>query len=177
MTHQASVLGYDNPVRYLKRKVSPRGGQQEDLHRPGRRRPPPRPGHHPQDHGGELRRRLHDHRGGPPSGRDDPLHTHAREDECNFVLEGELTFDVGGEIVLASAGSFVLKPRGVYHAFCNTGTVHTTGTWKYTPPVSSRATRARWARTRAGRPASNSERATGLSGTRSSSPRSGHASG
>ena len=51
-----------------------------------------------------------------------PPHTHTREDECNFVLEGELTFDVGGEIVLAPAGSFVLKPRGVYHAFCNTGT-------------------------------------------------------
>lgn len=38
------------------------------------------------------------------------------------MLEGELTFDVGGEIVAAPAGSFVLKPRGIYHAFCNTGT-------------------------------------------------------
>jgi mannose-6-phosphate isomerase-like protein (cupin superfamily) len=63
-----------------------------------------------------------------------PPHTHTREDECNFVLEGELTFDVGGEIVVAPAGSFVLKPRGVYHAFCNTGTgpnrhleIHTPG--------------------------------------------------
>ena len=52
-----------------------------------------------------------------------PPHTHAREDECAYVLEGELTFDVGGEVVVASAGSFVLKPRGVYHALCNTGTV------------------------------------------------------
>jgi uncharacterized cupin superfamily protein len=51
-----------------------------------------------------------------------PPHTHTREDECAFVLEGELTFDVGGQIVAAPAGSFVLKPRGVYHAFCNTGT-------------------------------------------------------
>jgi mannose-6-phosphate isomerase-like protein (cupin superfamily) len=57
-----------------------------------------------------------------PPGEMIPPHTHTREDECNFVLEGELTFDVGGEIVLAPAGSFVLKPRGVYHAFCNTGT-------------------------------------------------------
>ena len=38
------------------------------------------------------------------------------------MLEGELTFDVGGEIVVAPTGAFVLKPRGVYHAFCNTGT-------------------------------------------------------
>jgi quercetin dioxygenase-like cupin family protein len=61
---------------------------------------------------------------GLPPGEMIPPHTHSREDECAFVLEGELTFDVGGEIVLASAGSFVIKPRGVYHAFCNTGTVH-----------------------------------------------------
>jgi quercetin dioxygenase-like cupin family protein len=61
---------------------------------------------------------------GLPPGEMIPPHTHSREDECAFVLEGELTFDVGGEIVVASAGSFVIKPRGVYHAFCNTGTVH-----------------------------------------------------
>ena len=57
-----------------------------------------------------------------PPGEMIPPHTHSREDECNFLLEGELTFDVGGRIVVAPAGSFVLKPRGVYHAFCNTGT-------------------------------------------------------
>jgi len=57
-----------------------------------------------------------------PPGDMIPPHTHTREDECAFVLEGELTFDVGGEIVVARAGSFVVKPRGVYHAFCNTGT-------------------------------------------------------
>ena len=57
-----------------------------------------------------------------PPGDMIPPHTHTREDECAFVVEGELTFDVGGEIAVARAGSFVLKPRGVYHAFCNTGT-------------------------------------------------------
>jgi mannose-6-phosphate isomerase-like protein (cupin superfamily) len=51
-----------------------------------------------------------------------PPHTHSREDECNVVLEGELTCDVGGEIVVAPAGSYVLKPRNVPHALCNTGT-------------------------------------------------------
>ena len=71
---------------------------------------------------------------GLPPGAMIPPHTHTREDECNFVLEGELTFNVGGEIVVAPAGSFVVKPRGVYHAFCNTGTgpnrhleIHTPG--------------------------------------------------
>ena len=56
-----------------------------------------------------------------PPGEMIPPHTHTREDECAFVLEGELTLDVGGEIVVAPVGSFVVKPRGVYHAVCNTG--------------------------------------------------------
>jgi quercetin dioxygenase-like cupin family protein len=71
---------------------------------------------------------------GLPPGEMIPPHTHTREDECAFVLVGELTFDVGGEIVRAPAGSFVTKPRGIYHAFCNTGTglnrhleIHTPG--------------------------------------------------
>ena len=38
---------------------------------------------------------------GLPPGMMIPPHTHAREDECAFVLEGELAFDVGGKIVLA----------------------------------------------------------------------------
>jgi quercetin dioxygenase-like cupin family protein len=59
---------------------------------------------------------------GLPPGMMIPPHTHAHEDECNFVLEGELTCDVGGEIVVAPAGSYVLKPRGVPHALCNTST-------------------------------------------------------
>jgi len=58
---------------------------------------------------------------GLPPGVMIPPHTHTREDECNFVLEGELTCDVGGEIVVAPVGSYVLKPRGVPHALCNTG--------------------------------------------------------
>ena len=58
---------------------------------------------------------------GLPPGMMIPPHTHNREDECNLVLRGELTCDVGGEMVVAPAGSYVLKPRGVPHALCNTG--------------------------------------------------------
>lgn len=58
---------------------------------------------------------------GLPPGAMIPPHTHTREDECNFVLEGELTCDVGGEIVVAPAGSYVLKPRNVPHALYNAG--------------------------------------------------------
>lgn len=59
---------------------------------------------------------------GLPPGQMIPPHTHAREDECSFVLEGELMCYVGGEVVLAPQGSYVIKPRGVPHAFYNAGT-------------------------------------------------------
>jgi quercetin dioxygenase-like cupin family protein len=59
-----------------------------------------------------------------PPGEMIPPHTHAREDECSFVLEGELTCYVGGEVVIAPAGSYVVKPRGVPHAFYNAGTAN-----------------------------------------------------
>ena len=52
---------------------------------------------------------------GLPPGAMIPPHTHSGEDECNFALEGELTFDIGGETAVAPASSFVVKPRGVYH--------------------------------------------------------------
>jgi len=48
-----------------------------------------------------------------------PPHTHSREDECSYVLEGQLTFDVGGSVVTVGPGSYILKPRGVFHAFWN----------------------------------------------------------
>lgn len=54
-----------------------------------------------------------------PQGGMIPPHTHAREDECSFVLEGELTCYVGGEVVVAPQGSYVIKPRGIPHAFYN----------------------------------------------------------
>ena len=71
---------------------------------------------------------------GLPPGVMIPPHTHTCEHECNHVLKGELTCDVGGQIVVAPVGSYVVKPRGVYHALCNVGTepvwvieIHTPG--------------------------------------------------
>lgn len=56
-----------------------------------------------------------------PPGMRVGVHTHTREDECSFVLEGELTFTVGDELIHARAGSTVVKPRNVPHTFVNTG--------------------------------------------------------
>lgn len=52
-----------------------------------------------------------------PEGSGSPLHVHRREDEWFFVLDGEVTFWVGGEIVVATAGAFVYGPRDVPHTF------------------------------------------------------------
>jgi quercetin dioxygenase-like cupin family protein len=52
-----------------------------------------------------------------PQGDGSPLHVHHREDEWFYVLEGELTFWVGGRVIQAPAGSFVYGPRDVPHTF------------------------------------------------------------
>ena len=46
-----------------------------------------------------------------------PLHTHHREDECCYVLEGEIVFQVGDHRYEATSGDFILMPREVPHAF------------------------------------------------------------
>ncbi len=51
--------------------------------------------------------------GGPPP------HIHHREDESFFVLEGEITFTLGDQKVIANAGTFIQGPRGIPHAFQN----------------------------------------------------------
>jgi quercetin dioxygenase-like cupin family protein len=56
-----------------------------------------------------------------PSGGGPPLHVHAHEDECWYVLEGELRFQLGGRFGRAPRGSFVFVPRGTGHCFQNVG--------------------------------------------------------
>ena len=46
-----------------------------------------------------------------PRGHGSPLHVHSREDEWFYVIEGELTFWVDGQVTVAPAGSFVFGPR------------------------------------------------------------------
>jgi mannose-6-phosphate isomerase-like protein (cupin superfamily) len=46
-----------------------------------------------------------------------PLHVHHREDEGFWILEGELTFEVGEETIKAGPGSFVFGPKDVPHRY------------------------------------------------------------
>jgi quercetin dioxygenase-like cupin family protein len=43
-----------------------------------------------------------------PDGAEAPLHVHHREDEAFWILEGELTFQIGEETIKASPGSYVV---------------------------------------------------------------------
>jgi quercetin dioxygenase-like cupin family protein len=52
-----------------------------------------------------------------PRGHGSPLHVHRNEDEWFLVTEGELTFWVGGQTIVAGPGAFVFGPRDVPHTF------------------------------------------------------------
>jgi quercetin dioxygenase-like cupin family protein len=51
--------------------------------------------------------------GGPPP------HIHSYEEESFYVVEGEITFQVGDERVVAKAGTFANMPVGSLHSFEN----------------------------------------------------------
>jgi mannose-6-phosphate isomerase-like protein (cupin superfamily) len=51
-----------------------------------------------------------------------PLHHHGF-DELFYVVEGELTFQLGEEIVTRRAGEIAFARRGAHHAFANPGEV------------------------------------------------------
>ena len=50
-----------------------------------------------------------------------PLHRHAREDEYSYVLEGHVGALLGDEVLAASPGDLIFKPRNQWHTFWNAG--------------------------------------------------------
>lgn len=56
-----------------------------------------------------------------PPGVRIPLHLHRNEDEMFYVVDGQVEFRVGGEVVKATAGTTVHLPRNTPHAFAITG--------------------------------------------------------
>jgi quercetin dioxygenase-like cupin family protein len=55
-----------------------------------------------------------------PPGGGPPLHIHGREEEFFLVLEGEISFYVGGEVLRRGPGGSAFVPRGTPHCFKNT---------------------------------------------------------
>ena len=52
----------------------------------------------------------------PPRALGSPLHRHSREDEYSYVIAGEIGALLGDEVVTASAGDILFKPRGQWSA-------------------------------------------------------------
>jgi quercetin dioxygenase-like cupin family protein len=48
-----------------------------------------------------------------------PPHVHETEEEAFYVIEGELTVQIGERTLQAHAGTFALVPRGMVHTFSN----------------------------------------------------------
>jgi hypothetical protein len=49
------------------------------------------------------------------------LHTHLREDELWYVVEGDFRFKAANQMLYASAGGLAFGPRGTPHCFQNVG--------------------------------------------------------
>ena len=54
-----------------------------------------------------------------PPGGGPPPHVHSREEESFYILEGEISFQIGEERVVATAGMFANMPVGTPHSFKN----------------------------------------------------------
>jgi quercetin dioxygenase-like cupin family protein len=54
-----------------------------------------------------------------PPGSGPPPHVHSREEEGFFILEGEITFQIGDDRIVAKAGTFANMPIGTPHSFKN----------------------------------------------------------
>jgi mannose-6-phosphate isomerase-like protein (cupin superfamily) len=57
----------------------------------------------------------------PPRTLAAPMHWHEREDEYSYVLSGRMGAQIGDDVVEAGPGELVVKPRGIPHAFWNSG--------------------------------------------------------
>ena len=52
-----------------------------------------------------------------PPGLEAPLHVHHRDDEGFWILEGDVTFEVGDATIEAHAGDYVFGPRDIPHRY------------------------------------------------------------
>src|SRR6516225_6009049 len=56
-----------------------------------------------------------------PAGTETTFHLHRDSDEVAYVLSGEITFKIGDEVTVGRPGTCAFLPRGVAHAWKNTG--------------------------------------------------------
>jgi mannose-6-phosphate isomerase-like protein (cupin superfamily) len=68
-----------------------------------------------------------------PAGAETPLHLHHNSDEVMYVLSGQYTFKVGDHFSSGGPGTCVFMPRGIPHAWKNSGAETGRAFFIYTP--------------------------------------------
>src|SRR5213080_4499254 len=68
-----------------------------------------------------------------PAGTKSTFHLHHDSDEVAYGLEGEVTFQIGDEVTVGGPGAYAFMPRGVPHAWKNTGAETGRVLFLYTP--------------------------------------------
>src|ERR1700704_8776 len=68
-----------------------------------------------------------------PAGTKSTFHLHHDSDEVAYVLSGEVTFKIGDAVTVGGAGAYAFMPRGVPHAWKNTGAETGRVLFLYTP--------------------------------------------
>ena len=68
-----------------------------------------------------------------PVGTQTTFHLHRDSDEVAYVLSGEITFQVGDQVTVGGPGASAFMPRGIPHAWKNTGADTARVLFLYTP--------------------------------------------
>jgi quercetin dioxygenase-like cupin family protein len=68
-----------------------------------------------------------------PAGTTSLFHLHRDSDEVAWVLEGEITFQIGDEVTVGGPGTCAFMPRDIPHAWKNTGSETGRVLFLYTP--------------------------------------------
>jgi quercetin dioxygenase-like cupin family protein len=68
-----------------------------------------------------------------PPGGGPPPHIHTREDETFYLVDGQIEFRLGDELITAGPGDFVNVPKGTVHCFRNIGTAVARMVLTFTP--------------------------------------------
>jgi len=68
-----------------------------------------------------------------PGGTKSTFHLHHDSDEVAYVLSGEVTFKIGDEVTVGAPGTCAFMPRGVPHAWKNSGPETGRVLFLYTP--------------------------------------------
>ena len=50
-------------------------------------------------------------------GAEPPAHTHSREDESYYILEGSIRYTIGEDVITVDKGEYVYLPKGLPHKF------------------------------------------------------------